>query len=109
MPYFPDALQEAEESKRRCDWAFTERDKIVRERESIRTLCDKLRHERDTAVSKHIEALRDMDELKKHKSEAQKELKDVRLVFCVLQCILYFKITNGILKISCFIWQVVLK
>lgn len=73
-----DVQQEKEDSKRRCDWAFTERDKIVRERESIRTLCDKLRHERDSAVSKLIEALRDTDELKKQKSDALKQLKEVK-------------------------------
>ena len=75
-----DVQQEKEDSKRRCDWAFTERDKIVRERESIRTLCDKLRHERDGAVSKLIEALRDTDELKKQKSDALKQLKEVKSV-----------------------------
>ena len=36
-----EAVQEAEVSKRRRDWAFSERDKIVLERESIRTLCDR--------------------------------------------------------------------
>ena len=36
-----EALQEAEVSKRRRDWAFSERDKIVLERESIRSICDR--------------------------------------------------------------------
>lgn len=62
-------------SKRRRDWAFSERDKIVLERESIRTLCDKLRKERDRAVSDLAEALRDSDDLKKQRNEACKELK----------------------------------
>ena len=67
-------------AKHRRDWAFSERDKIVRERESMRTLCDKLRHERDNAVSKLAEALRDCDELKKQKSVTAKELKEVKWV-----------------------------
>uniref|UniRef100_A0A1B6CJU0 PDZ domain-containing protein n=1 Tax=Clastoptera arizonana TaxID=38151 RepID=A0A1B6CJU0_9HEMI len=70
-----EALQEAEVSKRRRDWAFSERDKIVLERESIRTLCDRLRKERDRAVSDLAEALRDSDDIKKQKNETTKELK----------------------------------
>ena len=42
-----DATLEADVAKGRRDWAFSERDKVVLERESIRTLCDKLRRERD--------------------------------------------------------------
>eukprot|EP00091_Calanus_sinicus_P016316 TRINITY_DN35621_c0_g1_i1.p1 TRINITY_DN35621_c0_g1~~TRINITY_DN35621_c0_g1_i1.p1 ORF type:complete len:222 (-),score=46.74 TRINITY_DN35621_c0_g1_i1:29-694(-) len=38
-----DASLEADVAKGRRDWAFSERDKVVLERESIRTLCDKLR------------------------------------------------------------------
>ena len=63
-----EALQEAEVSKQRRDWAFGERDKIVLERESIRTLCDRLRRERDRAVSELAEALRE-------RNETSKELK----------------------------------
>ncbi|XP_065226709.1 disks large homolog 5 isoform X2 [Planococcus citri] len=70
-----EALQEAEVSKRRRDWAFTERDKIVLERESIRTLCDRLRKERDRAVSDLAEALRDSDDIKRQRNETTKELK----------------------------------
>lgn len=70
-----EALQEAEVCKRRRDWAFSERDKIVLERESIRTLCDKLRKERDRAVSELAEALRDSDDIKKQKNETTKQLK----------------------------------
>ena len=73
-----DALQEAEVSKRRRDWAFSERDKIVLERESIRTLCDRLRRERDRAVSEQAEALRDLDDRKKQKNEIAKELKETK-------------------------------
>ena len=42
---------------------------MVKERESIRTLCDKLRRERDRAVSELAEALRDLDEVKKNRNE----------------------------------------
>ncbi len=45
--FFTDATLEADVAKGRRDWAFSERDKVVLERESIRTLCDKLRRERD--------------------------------------------------------------
>ncbi|XP_014262219.1 disks large homolog 5 isoform X2 [Cimex lectularius] len=70
-----EALQEAEVCKRRRDWAFSERDKIVLERESIRTLCDRLRKERDRAVSDLAEALRDSDDIKKQRNETSKQLK----------------------------------
>ncbi|XP_024942824.1 disks large homolog 5 isoform X5 [Cephus cinctus] len=73
-----EAIQEAEVSKRRRDWAFSERDKIVLERESIRTLCDRLRKERDRAVSDLAGALRDSDDIKKQRNEASKELKDLK-------------------------------
>lgn len=67
-------------AKNRRDWAFGERDKIVRERESIRTLCDKLRRERDSAVTQFMEAVKDSDELKTSKSEAQRQLKELQSV-----------------------------
>lgn len=76
--YLTEALQEAEVSKRRRDWAFDERDKIVLERESIRTLCDRLRKERDRAVSDLAEALRDSDDIKRQRNETSKELKDLK-------------------------------
>ena len=46
---------------------------VVKERESIRTLCDKLRRERDRAVSELAEALRDLDEVKKNRNEVGAE------------------------------------
>jgi C-terminal processing protease CtpA/Prc len=73
-----EAQQEVEVCKRRRDWAFSERDKIVLERESIRTLCDKLRRERDRAVSDLAEALRDSDDIKRQRNEASKELKELK-------------------------------
>ncbi|XP_034049310.1 disks large homolog 5-like isoform X2 [Thalassophryne amazonica] len=73
-----EALQEAEVAKCRRDWAFQERDKIVAERESIRTLCDNLRRERDRAVSDLAEALRNLDDLRKQKNDATRELKEIK-------------------------------
>jgi predicted nucleic acid-binding Zn-ribbon protein len=75
---FTEALQEAEVAKRRRDWAFSERDKIVRERESLRTLCDRLRKERDRAVSDLAEALSESEDIKKQKNLASKQLKELR-------------------------------
>merc|ERR1711981_1225665 len=65
------ASMEVDVAKGRRDWAFSERDKVVLERESIRTLCDKLRRERDRAVSELAEALRDSDDIKKERNETQ--------------------------------------
>ncbi|KAF7278190.1 hypothetical protein GWI33_008684 [Rhynchophorus ferrugineus] len=73
-----EAVQEAEVSKGRRDWAFSERDKIVLERESIRTLCDNMRKERDRAVSELAESLRESDAIKKQRNELLKENKALR-------------------------------
>ncbi|KAL1497435.1 hypothetical protein ABEB36_008409 [Hypothenemus hampei] len=73
-----EAVQEAEVSKGRRDWAFSERDKIVLERESIRTLCDNMRKERDRAVSELAESLRESDAIKKQRNELLKESKALR-------------------------------
>ncbi|XP_057658285.1 disks large homolog 5 [Diorhabda carinulata] len=73
-----EAVQEAEVSKGRRDWAFSERDKIVLERESIRTLCDNMRKERDRAVSELAESLRESDAVKKQRNELVKEAKALR-------------------------------
>ncbi|XP_061911425.1 disks large homolog 5-like isoform X1 [Entelurus aequoreus] len=73
-----EALQEAEVAKCRRDWAFQERDKIVAERESVRTLCDNLRRERDRAVSDLADALRNLDDTRKQKNDAARELKELK-------------------------------
>ncbi|XP_031699323.1 disks large homolog 5-like isoform X1 [Anarrhichthys ocellatus] len=73
-----EAVQEAEVAKCRRDWAFQERDKIVAERESIRTLCDNLRRERDRAVSDLADALRNLDDTRKQKNDAARELKELK-------------------------------
>lgn len=56
------AVQDSEIAKGRRDWAISEREKIVQERDSVRNLCDELRKERDTATSKLLAAIRDKDE-----------------------------------------------
>ncbi|CAB1343842.1 unnamed protein product, partial [Coregonus sp. 'balchen'] len=76
-PELKEATQEAEVAKCRRDWAFQERDKIVAERESIRTLCDNLRRERDRAVSDLADALRNLDDMRKQKNDASRELKEL--------------------------------
>ncbi|XP_029031341.1 disks large homolog 5 isoform X3 [Betta splendens] len=73
-----EATQEAEVAKCRRDWAFQERDKIVAERESIRTLCDNLRRERDRAVSDLADALRNLDDMRKQKNDSLRELKELK-------------------------------
>ncbi|XP_053291690.1 disks large homolog 5a isoform X1 [Pleuronectes platessa] len=73
-----ESTQEAEVAKCRRDWAFQERDKIVAERESIRTLCDNLRRERDRAVSDLADALRNLDDMRKQKNDALRELKELK-------------------------------
>ncbi|XP_060943694.1 disks large homolog 5a [Limanda limanda] len=73
-----ESTQEAEVAKCRRDWAFQERDKIVAERESIRTLCDNLRRERDRAVSDLADALRNLDDMRKQKNDTLRELKELK-------------------------------
>ena len=53
---------EADVAKGRRDWAFSERDKVVLERESIRTLCDKLRRERDRYAHFNLFAFKSISE-----------------------------------------------
>ncbi|KAK7500983.1 hypothetical protein BaRGS_00007863 [Batillaria attramentaria] len=79
-----DAEQEAMVATKRRDWAFSEIDKTVQERESIRTLCDNLRRDRDRAVSELAKALRNSDECEKQKNDAVKELKELRDKYEVL-------------------------
>ena len=62
---------------------------VVLERESIRTLCDKLRRERDRAVSELAEALRDSDDVKKQGNECAKENKDLRYEFYSIYALMF--------------------
>lgn len=46
----------------------------MRERESIRALCDELRHQRDKAISELAESLRESDEIRKQKTLAIRQI-----------------------------------
>lgn len=48
---------------------------------SLSTLCDNLRRERDRAVSDLADALRNLDDMRKQKNEAARELKELKCVF----------------------------
>jgi hypothetical protein len=54
------------------------REKRLQECDSIRTLGENLRRQRDRADSEKAQALRDYDNLKKQKDEAVRELKELR-------------------------------
>lgn len=69
------AVQESEIAKGRRDWAISEREKIVQERDSVRNLCDELRKERDTATSKLLAAIRDKDEAVKKIEQLNEKLE----------------------------------
>ena len=71
-------------SQRRRDWAFSERDKVIRERDSIRTLSDNLRREKDRAVAKLAEALRESDDIQKHNSLMTQQHKLLKWVDCYI-------------------------
>lgn len=45
-----------------------------------RTLCDNLRRERDRAVSDLADALRNLDDMRKQKNDALRELKEMKWV-----------------------------
>ncbi|XP_073825542.1 MAGUK family member discs large 5 isoform X1 [Musca autumnalis] len=68
------AAQDTEEAKRVRDWAISQREKIVQERDSVKTLCDNLRKERDKAISDLLSAIRDSEKIKKQKDEAQRKI-----------------------------------
>ncbi|XP_055340188.1 LOW QUALITY PROTEIN: disks large homolog 5-like [Paramacrobiotus metropolitanus] len=72
------AEREAEILESRRNWAFSERDKIVLERESMKILCDNLRRERDKALADLAEVRRDLDEMHKLRSQAVNEAAELR-------------------------------
>ena len=67
-------------ARKQRDWVFSECDKIVRERDSIRMLCDKLRRERDNVFSQFMSAVKDSDDMKQSKLEAQRQLNELQSV-----------------------------
>ena len=73
-----EAQNEAEVSKRRRDWAVSEKKKMILERESIRYLCDSLRKERNTRDRELSKALTDNDELKRQVKELSRQLSELK-------------------------------
>ena len=66
------AVMEAEVAKGRRDWAFTERDKIMLESEGVQVLCDKLRKERDKAMSDLADKIKELNDARKQNSGEEK-------------------------------------
>lgn len=60
------------------DWALGERERTLSERDSIRTMCDQLRKERDDAISSLAKAIKDSDDLQRQREKAERELKVLR-------------------------------
>jgi hypothetical protein len=50
---------QAEETRRRMNWALAERERIVTERDALRHMCDELRQERDDAITKFAYTIKD--------------------------------------------------
>jgi len=60
------------------EWALVERQRIVAERDSVRSMCDELRRDRDGAVTKLADAFRCAEQLQRHKELADRELLRLR-------------------------------
>lgn len=73
-----DALHEVEVVKMRRDWALTERDKLIQDRDSLKIRFNNMQHERDQAVSDLSEILHESDHIRKKHSEAVAELLELR-------------------------------
>ena len=76
--FVSDCRKEASEAIKNRDFVVSERDKILSEQKSLRTLGDEIRKDRDKNFSKFMGALKDLDEAKQSKIEMQKELKEIR-------------------------------
>ena len=74
------AVMEADVAKGRRDWAFSERDKTMLESEAVQVLCDKLRKERDKAMSDLADKIKELNDTRKQNSSEEKfpiEKKDL--------------------------------
>lgn len=69
-----------EQLNKRLEQVVAERDRAIRERESIRALCDDLRHQRDKNLSDLVESLRECEDLKKHKVMADEKIIQLEYV-----------------------------
>jgi hypothetical protein len=63
-----------EQLNKRLEQVIAERDRAIRERESVRALCENLRHQRDKNLSDLVESLRECEDLKKHKVMADEKI-----------------------------------
>jgi hypothetical protein len=68
-------------------------DKIKRERESVRALCDELREQRDKAIHDLTESIRENDELRRQKHLAINQMK--KLQYYILNYKFYFIIFHS--------------
>ena len=66
------AVMEADVAKGRRDWAFSERDKIMLESEGVQLLCDKLRKERDKAMSDLADKIKELNDTRKQNNLEEK-------------------------------------
>ncbi|OQV17131.1 Disks large-like protein 5 [Hypsibius exemplaris] len=73
-----ESQREAEISNRRRAFAFQERDKVILEREGIKSLCDSLRGERDKSVAELAEVLRGSDDAKRQLNDVLRECQELR-------------------------------
>jgi len=89
-------LKEIEILKKKRDWIFNERDKVLKERESIRGLCDDLRHQRDKAISELAEALRQVDEIQKQNSSAYQQIYKLEYFFWSMFFAAYYSVFKTI-------------
>ena len=69
-------VMEADVAKGRRDWAFEERDKIMLESEGVQALCDKLRKERDKAVTDLIDKMKELNDLKNQQTKTNNQNVD---------------------------------
>ena len=70
--------EESTKAMSKRDWALGERERTLSERDSIRTMCDQLRRERDDAISSLAKAIKDSDDLQRQREKAERELKQLR-------------------------------
>lgn len=57
----------------------------------VRTLCDNLRRERDRAVSDLADALRNLDDMRKQKNDAAREIKEIKYVIVLSTSLMWPK------------------
>jgi len=89
-----DAVQELDNQKKQREFALRERDKVMKEREIFSVTCEQLIRERDTAVSEHLTALSQADDINKQRIDALRQLRQLQYELSVISE------TSIVLKIS---------